>query len=82
MGDGNGTALGYLLFKQGDDAPAATEDVAKAHGHELGLAGAVKALGDELGDALGGAHHAGGVDGLVGRHKHKTLCFGTRGGLG
>ena len=47
--------------------------VAKAHGHALHLRVAGEALDEHLGDALGGAHDVGGVDGLVRGELHQPL---------
>ena len=68
VGDGDGAAPADLLFEGGDDASPAAEDIAEADGDEgapLSCAGRRRA-DDHLGDALGGAHDGGGVDGLVG----------------
>ena len=47
--------------------------VAKAHGHALHLRVAGEALDEHFGDALGGAHDVGGVDGLVRGELHQPL---------
>src|SRR5690606_28108073 len=66
-------AAGDLLAEGEDDAAPAAEDVAEPD-RDVGPAGLAGRLVDQqLGDALGYAHHAGRVDGLVGGDHHKML---------
>ena len=53
--------------KSGNHAAGGAEDIAEAHGHEPGFARVrdLEGLEIHLGQAFGGAHDAGGVDGLV-----------------
>ena len=73
--DGHGAVLGDLLLEKRDDRAVGAQDVAETDGRVLraggarlrGLLGtaAVHGLDHHLADALGGAHHIGGVHGLV-----------------
>lgn len=90
VGDGQGAALGQLLLEEGDDGAGGAEDVAEADGHEPRPGGGVRcptrlqieSLHIELGEALGGAHDVGGVDGLVGGDLDEGLGTGGTGGVG
>ena len=77
MRDRHRAAARDLLAKARDHAAGAAEHVAEAHEHEL-RAAALQALADDLGQALGRAHHVGRVDGLVGRHEHELLDLAPR----
>ena len=70
VGDGDRTALGDLAGEGGDDAAPAAEHVAESH---RAVGGALGCMGQDglLGHPLGGPHHTGGVDGLVGRDLHE-----------
>ena len=70
--DGDRPAARDLLLEARDHAAGAAEHVAEAHQHEL-RAAALQALADDLGEALGRAHHAGRIDRLVGRDQHELL---------
>ena len=78
MGDGDGAAGLDLLFKDGNDAAVAAQDVAETGGDELGLAfhlavflGLVEALDIDFADTFAAAHHIGGIHGLVGGNHHE-----------
>ena len=70
MGHRQRATGGELFLEQRDDAAVAAEHVAEAGGDEMGLFGRA-ALNVDFGHTLGGAHHVGGVDSLVGRDHHK-----------
>src|SRR5688572_9022804 len=73
MGHRHGAAALDLLLEQRDDAAAGLQYVAEAHGQVLGGAGPVQALEQQLRHALGAAHHAQRLHGLVGRDEHEHL---------
>ena len=73
IGQGDRAALFDLGFKQRDDAAVAAQHVAEPHRHTLHVGVARKGLDEHLADALGAAHDAGGVDGLVGGQLHEPL---------
>ena len=63
-----------LLEEARHDAAVAAEHVAEPHGHEARAAARVAiVLNDQLGDALGGAHDARWIDGLVGGDQDEAL---------
>ncbi len=64
--DGDRAAGADLLAEQRYHAARRPQHVAEAHGYEARLRTAVEILAEDLGDALAGAHHVRGVDGLVG----------------
>ena len=75
MGHGHGAAARNLLPKAGNHASGAAEHIAESNQDEL-RARALEALADNLGEALGRAHHAGRIDGLVGGNQHEFLDLG------
>ena len=66
VGQGDGAALLDLSLEQRDHAAVAAQHVAKADRHALHVGVARKGLDEHLTDPLGAAHHAGGIDRLVG----------------
>ena len=62
-----GPPRGDLLAEARHHAAGRAEHVAEAHDHELRAAARLQRLAQHLGQALGGAHHVGRVDRLVGR---------------
>ncbi len=73
MGHGEGSAAADLLAKLGNDAARAAEHVSEANYDKARPAGALQRLADQLGQALGCAHHVGRVPRLVGGHQHEFL---------
>ena len=73
VGQGDRPALFDLGFKQRDNAAVAAQNVAEPHRHALHIRVARKGLDEHLADALGAAHDAGGVHGLIGGKLHKAL---------
>ena len=80
MGDGDRTAVRYLLLEDRDHAAVGAEDIAEAGGHELGhaldlarLDGLAEALAVDFADSLAAAHHVGRIHGLVGGYHHEFL---------
>lgn len=80
VGNGERPAILDLLTEQGDDTAIAAEHIAEAGGDETGdalylacLNGFVETLHVHLADALGTAHHIGGVHGFVGGYHDKLL---------
>ena len=62
-----------LLAEKGDYTAVAAQHIAEADGDTLHVGVARKGLDEHLADALGAAHDAGGVDGLVGGQLHEPL---------
>ena len=66
VSQGDGAALLDLSLEQRDHTAVAAQHVAKADRHALHVGVARKGLDEHLTDPLGAAHHAGGIDRLVG----------------
>jgi len=68
VGDGDGATVADLPPEEGDHRAVAAEDIPEAGGDESGFHVIVvkERAGVHLADPFGGAHHVGGVDGLVG----------------
>ena len=81
MGDGDRPARGDLLLEEGHHAAPAAQHIAEPHRHERAAGALRRVLHDQLGHALGGAHHAAGVDRLVGRDEHEMAHPGRDAGL-
>ena len=74
MSDGDGAAFGNLATENRNHRTVGAEDVAEAGGDKLCcILLEIKRLHVNLGDALGGTHHVGRVDGLVGGDHHELL---------
>ena len=73
MGQRHRAAAGDLVAEQRDHAAVGAQHVAEAHGHVFRVAAQSHVLHDQLRDALGGAHHVGGVDRLVRGQLHVLL---------
>ena len=73
MGQGDGSAGADLLLELGHHAAVGAQHVAEADGGELGVGLGVAGLDDHFRQPFGGAHHIGGVDGLICRNEHKAL---------
>jgi hypothetical protein len=66
-----------LLLELRNHAAAGAQHVAEAHGHEArGGMLLCERRHHHLGGALGGAHHVGGIHGLVGADQHEALDTG------
>ena len=83
---GDRAAVADLPAEQRHHRAGRIQHVAETHGHEAGIGLRVEVLAVDFGHALAGAHHAGGVDRLVGgdqhetRHPDRTGCIGHRAG--
>lgn len=83
VGDGDGSAVFDLFAEDGDDAAVGAEHVAEADGAEFGVGVLRVQVPDiEFGDAFGGTHDAGGVDGLVGGDQNEGVGFEFCGQIG
>ena len=70
---GNRPAFFDLGLKQRNDAAVAAQHIAKTHSHTLHIRVARKGLDEHFADALGTAHHTGGVHSLIGGKLHEPL---------
>ncbi len=72
-----------LLVEQRHDRPRRGQYIAEAHHAESRLAAApLQTLQHDFGEALGRAHHIGGIDRLVGRYQNEGLDVGLMRRLG
>ncbi len=73
MRDGNGSAVGNLVFENGNDAAARAKHIAKADNGESALMTAGGVEDNHLGEAFGGAINAGRAHGFIGGDEDETF---------
>ena len=83
MRHGDRTAGFDLFIEQRHHRTGRGQHIAESHHAKPRLAAApMQSLQDDFREALGGTHHVGGVDRLVGGHQHERIHIGLVRGLG